>query len=189
VPLIILGHSGLKYSGNFFLILTVFSSFLILYFFFFINYRVDYGHEEVRVKFGKDPRQYSTTTKEFIGDVDGNIKGVNTVQVEWTRTPTGGWSMKEVPGSEKYYQADLILLAMGFLGPEKTISSELSLKLDNRGNIETLDGIYGTENPKIFAAGGKLLQIFWIEIMFLISVVIFSIRLSSRTIISCMGNI
>jgi glutamate synthase (NADPH/NADH) len=89
-------------------------------------YRVDYGHEEVRVKFGKDPRQYSTTAKDFVGDENGNIKGVNTVQVEWTKTETGQWRMSEVAGSEKYYPAQLILLAMGFLGPEKTVPNEIS---------------------------------------------------------------
>lgn len=88
-------------------------------------FRVDYGHEEVRVKFGKDPRQYSITTKEFLDDGNGNIKGVNTIQVEWTQSPTGQWSMKEVAGSEKYFPADLILLAMGFLGPEKVVPTEM----------------------------------------------------------------
>uniref|UniRef100_A0A0K8TT44 Glutamate synthase [NADH] n=1 Tax=Tabanus bromius TaxID=304241 RepID=A0A0K8TT44_TABBR len=115
-------------------------------------FRVDYGHEEVRVKFGKDPRQYSTTTKEFIGE-NGHIKGVNTIQVAWTQSPTGQWSMKEVPGSEIYYPADLILLAMGFLGPEKTVPNELGLELDNRGNIKAVRGQYGSSNPKVFAAG------------------------------------
>jgi glutamate synthase (NADPH/NADH) len=116
-------------------------------------FRVDYGHEEVRVKFGKDPRQYSTTAKEFVGDENGNIKGVNTVQVEWTKTETGQWKMSEVPGSEKYYPAQLILLAMGFLGPEKTVPNEINLELDPRGNIKTSCGPYGTSNPKVFAAG------------------------------------
>ncbi|XP_058126066.1 uncharacterized protein LOC131282547 [Anopheles ziemanni] len=116
-------------------------------------FRVDYGHEEVRVKWGKDPRQYSTTTKEFVSDGNGQIKGVNTVQVEWTKTPTGQWSMKEVAGSEKYYPADLILLAMGFLGPEKQAPTEMNLELDGRGNIKTSVGTYGTANPKVFAAG------------------------------------
>ncbi|CAD7082992.1 unnamed protein product [Hermetia illucens] len=115
-------------------------------------FRVDYGHEEVRVKFGKDPRQYLTTTKEFIGE-NGRITGVNTIQVEWTQSPTGQWSMKEVPGSEKYYPADLVLLAMGFLGPEKTVPTELGLELDNRGNIKAVNGQYGTSNSKVFAAG------------------------------------
>lgn len=108
----------------------------------------------ITVKFGKDPRQYSTTTKEFVDDGNGNIKGVNTVQVEWTQSPTGQWSMKEVAGSEKYYPADLILLAMGFLGPEKTVPNELGLELDARGNVKAVNGQYGSSKPGIFAAGG-----------------------------------
>ncbi|GAB0093859.1 glutamate synthase [Sergentomyia squamirostris] len=116
-------------------------------------FRVDYGHEEVRVKFGKDPRQYSTTTKSFHGDGKGNIKGVDTVEVEWVKTPTGGWSMQDVPGTERHFPADLILLAMGFLGPEKSVPTELGLELDNRGNIKAINGSYGTSNPKVFVAG------------------------------------
>lgn len=119
-------------------------------------FRIDYGHEEVRVKFGKDPRQYSTTTKEFIGDANGNISGVNTIQVEWTQSPKGQWSMKEVVGSEKYFPANLILLAMGFLGPEKQILTDAGLELDPRGNVKSVNGLYGSSNGKIFAAGGTL---------------------------------
>lgn len=118
-------------------------------------FRVDYGHDEVKVKFGKDPRQYSTTTKEFVDDGKGNIKGVNTVEVKWTQSATGQWSMAEEPGSEKYYEADLILLAMGFLGPEKAVPTQLGLELDNRGNIKAVNGQYGTSRKHIFAAGGK----------------------------------
>lgn len=63
--------------------------------------------------------------------------------------------MKEVAGSEKYFPADLILLAMGFLGPEKVVPTDLQLPLDGRGNIQTSIGTYGTNNPKVFAAGGE----------------------------------
>lgn len=118
-------------------------------------FRVDYGHEEVKVRFGKDPRQYSTTTKEFVSDGAGNIKGVNTVEVEWTQSANGAWSMKEAPGTEKYYPADLILLAMGFLGPEKSLPTELGLELDNRGNVKAVEGGYGSSVKKVFAAGGN----------------------------------
>lgn len=118
-------------------------------------FRVDYGHEEVQLKFGRDPRQYSTTTKEFKDDGHGNIKGVATVQVEWTQSPTGQWSMKEVVGTEKYYPAELILLAMGFLGPEKALPEHFGLELDQRGNIKTANGKYCTSEKRVFAAGGK----------------------------------
>ncbi|KAL9904496.1 uncharacterized protein ACN2A1_004827 isoform 1-T2 [Glossina fuscipes fuscipes] len=115
-------------------------------------FRVDYGHEEVRVKWGNDPRQYCTTTKEFIGD-NGHIKSVKTIEVEWIKTPAGQWKMNEMPGTEKYFNADLILLAMGFLGPEKTVPNELGLELDARGNIKACNGQYGTSNPMVFAGG------------------------------------
>lgn len=116
-------------------------------------FRVDYGHEEVKVKFGKDPRRYSTTTKEFVSDGNGHIKGVNTVEVAWTQSATGQWSMQEVVGSEKYFGADLILLAMGFLGPEKAVPTELGLELDGRGNVKAVRGEYGSSMEKVFAAG------------------------------------
>lgn len=77
------------------------------------------------MKFGKDPRMYSTTTKQFLDDGNGNLKGVNTVEVEWTKTPTGQWKMNEIAGSEKHHPADMILLAMGFLGPEKQVPTEI----------------------------------------------------------------
>lgn len=77
------------------------------------------------MKFGKDPREYCITAKEFLDGGNGNIKGVNTVQVEWIKSPTGQWKMNEVAGSEKHYPADLILLAMGFLGPEKKVPTDI----------------------------------------------------------------
>lgn len=79
----------------------------------------------MKVKFGKDPRQYSTTTKQFLDDGNGNLTGVNTIEVEWTKSPTGQWQMKEVAGTEKHHPADLILLAMGFLGPEKNVPTQI----------------------------------------------------------------
>lgn len=79
------------------------------------------------MNFGKDPRQYSITTKEFLNDGNGNVTGVNTVRVEWTKSPTGQWQMKEVAGSEQHYPAQLILLAMGFLGPEKKVPTDIGI--------------------------------------------------------------
>lgn len=151
-------------------------------------FRVDYGHEEVRVKFGKDPRQYSTTTKEFLSDGNGNIKGVNTVQVAWTQSPTGQWSMKEVPGTEKYYPADLILLAMGFLGPEKPIVTELGLEMDNRGNVKAVNSLYGSSMDKVFAAGGNQKISNYLPLHFFNVCAFFWFRLSSWSITGCMGH-
>ncbi|XP_069156175.1 uncharacterized protein [Procambarus clarkii] len=116
-------------------------------------FKVDYGHEEVKLKFGRDPREYSTLTKEFLDDGTGKVAGVRTVKVEWTKDECGRWKMDEVEGSEKVYKADLVLLAMGFLGPERYIINELEMEQDPRSNICTPAGKYSTSVDKVFAAG------------------------------------
>ncbi|XP_033228297.1 putative glutamate synthase [NADPH] isoform X2 [Belonocnema kinseyi] len=116
-------------------------------------FKVDYGHEEVKLRFGRDPRQFSTLSKEFLDDGKGHVSGIRTVTVEWTKDDQGRWKMDEVPNSEKVFKCDLVLLAMGFLGPEKYIATELDAKLDGRGNYETPSGKYATSLPGIYAAG------------------------------------
>ncbi|XP_015600408.1 putative glutamate synthase [NADPH] isoform X3 [Cephus cinctus] len=116
-------------------------------------FKVDYGHEEVSLKFGRDPRQFSTLSKEFLDDGKGHVSGIKTVTVEWTKDDVGRWKMTEVEGSEKVYKCDLVLLAMGFLGPEKYIAEDLEAKLDPRGNYETPGGKYATSLSGIYAAG------------------------------------
>ena len=81
-------------------------------------FRVDYGHQEASTKFGKDPRSYEVLTKRFVGDENGNVKGLEVVRVKWEKDENGKFQFKEVEGSMEYIKADLILLAMGFLGPE-----------------------------------------------------------------------
>ena len=80
-------------------------------------YRMDYGQEEAAAKFGADPRVYLTTAKKFIGDDQGQVKEVLTVQIQWERDSQGRFVPKEVPGTEQVRPAQLVLLAMGFLGP------------------------------------------------------------------------
>ncbi|KAJ3294774.1 glutamate synthase [NADH] [Borealophlyctis nickersoniae] len=116
-------------------------------------FKVDYGHAEVEVQTGKDPREYCILTKEFVSDGQGRVKGINTVRVEWTKNERGQWSMKEVPGSQSFFEADLVLLAMGFLGPEKEIIQQLEVKQDPRSNMETPRGSYATSVPGVYAAG------------------------------------
>ncbi|KAK9447207.1 uncharacterized protein V1518DRAFT_421636 [Limtongia smithiae] len=115
-------------------------------------FRVDYGHSEVAAHYGKDPREYCIMSKEFVSDGEGNVKGINTVRVEWKRTDTGGWQMGQVPGSEEFFPADLVLLSMGFVGPE---AQNLEVKRDGRGTIETskvAPSIYQVDDG-LFAAG------------------------------------
>ncbi len=87
-------------------------------------FRVDYGHEEAQEKFGQDPRVYCVLSKEFIDDGKGNVKGIKAVKVQWAKVD-GRMQMQEVAGSEHIVEADLVLLAMGFLGPENYVAEHL----------------------------------------------------------------
>ncbi|KAF2229910.1 glutamate synthase-like protein [Viridothelium virens] len=115
-------------------------------------YRVDYGHSEVKTHFGKDPREYCIMSKDFVDDGEGKVKGINTVRVEWTKSASGGWDMKQVEGSETFFPADLVLLSMGFLGPEQRVLGD-EIEKDARKNIKTPPGHYSTNVPGVFAAG------------------------------------
>jgi glutamate synthase (NADPH/NADH) len=115
-------------------------------------YRVDYGHAEVKTHMGKDPREYCIMSKEFVDDGEGKVKGINTVRVEWTKSATGGWDMKQIEGSEQFFPADLVCLSMGFLGPEDRVLGG-KIELDGRKNVKTPPGQYATNIPGVFAAG------------------------------------
>ncbi|EFW98823.1 glutamate synthase [Grosmannia clavigera kw1407] len=115
-------------------------------------YRVDYGHTEVRQHHGKDPREYCIMSESFVDDGNGRVKGIQTQRVEWTRSAAGGWDMKKVEGSEQFFLADLVLLAMGFLGPEARVLGD-EIEKDARKNVKTPPGQYATSVPGIFAAG------------------------------------
>lgn len=119
-------------------------------------YRLDYSHEENKAKNGNDPRTYCVLTKEFVDDGNGNLKGVKTVEVDWN-TPGEKAPFSEVPGSEKEWPAELVFLATGFIGPEKTVGEMLGLEFQNpRGNWETFaaeHGQYTTNIEGVFAAG------------------------------------
>ena len=108
-------------------------------------YKVDYGHEESNDVFGEDPRVYSISGKEFLRNEDGSLRGIKTVEVDS--------NFQEVEGTEKDWEADLILLAMGFLGPEHYVSEPLSVDLDERSNYKAEHNVHQTSNPKVFAAG------------------------------------
>ncbi len=115
-------------------------------------FRVDYGHEEARARFGDDPRSYCVLTKEFLDDGHGNVAAIRTVQVEW-ELKGGRYSMREIPGSEREWEADLVLLAMGFVGPERYVSDLLQVEYDERGNYRAAHGPFATSVRKVFAAG------------------------------------
>jgi len=108
-------------------------------------YKVDYGHEESQETYGEDPRVYSISGKEFLRDEAGVLKGIKTVEVDS--------NFQEIPGTEKDWEADLILLAMGFLGPEHYAIDNLKVDLDERSNYKADHNVHQTSNPKVFAAG------------------------------------
>ncbi|KAL8319210.1 hypothetical protein RB597_006140 [Gaeumannomyces tritici] len=115
-------------------------------------YRVDYGHSEVRQHQGKDPREFCIMSEEFVDDGEGKVKGINTVRVEWTKSASGGWDMKKVEGSQQFFPADLVLLSMGFLGPEARVLGD-DIEKDARKNVKTPPGKYCTNAEGVFAAG------------------------------------
>jgi NAD(P)H-dependent glutamate synthase small subunit len=116
-------------------------------------FRVDYGHAEVAAKFGADPRVFSIVSKEFVDDGSGNVAGIRTVRVDWVKDDAGRFQMREVPGSEEVFPADLVLLAMGFLGPETTLVEKLGFKTDPRSNFAAAYGEFATSVEGVFAAG------------------------------------
>ncbi len=116
-------------------------------------FRVDYGHAEVEARFGEDPREYCILSKEFISGEEGEVKGIRTIQVEWTKDESGRFQMNEIEGSEKEFKADLVLLAMGFLGPEETLVNKLAIETDDRSNFKADYGRYATSIEGVFAAG------------------------------------
>jgi glutamate synthase (NADPH) small chain len=117
------------------------------------TYKMDYGQEEAAAKFGADPRIYVTTVKKFVGDENGAVKELVTVEIKWEKNEKGQFVPKEVPGTEKTRPAQLVLLAMGFLGPEQTILKDLKLEADARSNIKAEHEKYTTSIKGIFAAG------------------------------------
>jgi glutamate synthase (NADPH/NADH) small chain len=117
------------------------------------TYKLDYGQEEAAAKFGADPRVYLTTATKFEGDANGHVKAVHTVEVEWTKNEKGQFIPKNIPGTEKVFSAQLVLLAMGFLGPEQPLLESLGIERDARSNAKAEFEKYTTNISKVFAAG------------------------------------
>jgi glutamate synthase (NADPH/NADH) small chain len=116
-------------------------------------YRLDYGQEEASSLFGADPRRYLVTTKRFIGNEDNQVRQVELVDMEWQRDDKGRLVPREIAGTEKVLSVGLVLLAMGFLGPEETIIKALNLEQDDRSNVKAEHGEFATNIKGVFAAG------------------------------------
>jgi glutamate synthase (NADPH) small chain len=116
-------------------------------------YRLDYGQEEAAAAFGADPRAYLTTAKKFVGDESGHVQAVHTVEIKWEKDANGRFIPQEVPGTEQVRPAQLVLLAMGFLGPEQPLLEQLSVERDPRSNARAEFNQYFTNIKGVFAAG------------------------------------
>ena len=111
-------------------------------------FRTDYGHEESARKFGDDPRVYSISSTEFVDDGNGNLKAVRTIDVAMK-----DGKFENIPGTDREWPADLVFLAMGFLGPEHQVSDTLGIEYDPRSNYQAEYGEYRTNVDKVFTAG------------------------------------
>ena len=116
-------------------------------------YRLDYGQEEAAARLGADPRVYLTTVKKFVGDAAGRVKELVTVEVKWERNEKGQFIPREQPGTEQTRPAQLVLVAMGFLGPEAALLKDFGVETDARSNIKAEHEKYTTNLKGVFAAG------------------------------------
>ena len=109
--------------------------------------RTSSSHEEGVI------RDFSINTKKFSGDANGNVKKLHGIRLEWQKQPGGAPpKMVEIPGSEFEIECDLVLLALGFLGPEKPLLEQFGVALDARGNV-VADADYASSVPGVFACG------------------------------------
>nr|WP_299341120.1 glutamate synthase subunit beta [Allomuricauda sp.] len=100
-------------------------------------------------------RVFSISTKEFVDDGKGNLKSLVTVEVEWIKEPGKRPILKEVEGTEKKWDCDLALLALGFTGSETSIANQLGLQMDPRTNIKASAKDYMSNVPGVFVAGDQ----------------------------------
>lgn len=116
-------------------------------------YTLDYAQEEAKALYGNDPREFSIMTTKFVGDEEGNLKELHTVQIRRIVDETGRKIYQPIPGTEKVFDAQIALIAIGFDGPEQTIVNQLGLETDRRSNVKAPYGKYQTSVDKVFAAG------------------------------------
>ncbi len=116
-------------------------------------YRISYGQEEAMAVFGEDPRKYQVLTKGFVGDENNRVKELHTVGIEWKKDNDGRMIFEEIPGTEQVWPAQLVLLALGFLGPENELLNELGVETDSRSNAKAKYGEFKTNIEGVFVAG------------------------------------
>ncbi|ANU14324.1 Glutamate synthase [NADPH] small chain [Planococcus halocryophilus Or1] len=116
-------------------------------------HRIEYGHKEAAATFGEDPRAYAVMTKKFVGNEQGELKEVHTVNVKLKIDEQGNRIREEIPGTEKVWKADLVLIAIGFSGPEQDLLQQLEIETEPNSRAKAEYGKYNTSVEGIFAAG------------------------------------
>jgi glutamate synthase (NADPH/NADH) small chain len=112
----------------------------------------DYGQEEAKALFDGDPRQYTVMTTRFGGDEEGRVRELHTSRIRWVHRE-GRLVPEPIVGTERVYPAQLVLLAMGFQGPEDALLGKLAVKRDGNSNVQAEFESYQTSQPGVFAAG------------------------------------
>ena len=116
--------------------------------------KTDYGQEEAIAVFGSDPRVYTTTVKEFVKDKKGRLCKAVLVKLESKKDEaTGRMMMVEIPGSEYTVDAELVLIAAGFLGSENYVTKAFGVEVNQRTNVKTEEGHYASSVSNVFTAG------------------------------------
>ncbi len=116
--------------------------------------KVDYGQEEAIALWGHDPRVYQTTVKEFVKDENGNLKGLICVKLEPKKDENSGRMMMVcVEGSEYEMEADMVLIAAGFLGSQAYVTDAFGVEVDERTNVRTAQDSFATSAPDVFVCG------------------------------------
>ncbi len=116
--------------------------------------KTDYGQQEAIAVYGQDPRIYESTVKEFVKDKEGKLTGVKIVKLAWEKdAATGRMNMKEITGSEQLLEADIVLIAAGFLGAQSYVAEGFGVALNERTNVKTEAGKYQTDRENVFVTG------------------------------------
>ncbi len=118
-----------------------------------VIHRIEYGQREAASKYGDDPREFAVQTTRFVGDHNGHVKEVHTINVKLRIDEDGMRIREEIPGTEKVWPADLVLLAIGFSGPEQGLLQQLNIEINANSTVKAEYGKYATNIEGIFSAG------------------------------------
>ncbi len=116
--------------------------------------KTDYGQQEAIAQWGEDPRVYQTTVTRFLTDEKGRVRGAEIVKLEPVKDEkTGRMTMLPKKGTEEEIEAELVLIAAGFLGSQGYIRDTFGVECNERTNVKTREGSYAASVDRVFTAG------------------------------------